>query len=42
MNECKYSYMFPPQVRHNLMDAEMLNDGNPKLLVMYKIQKLKQ
>lgn len=35
--------MIPPQVRHNLMDvSETQNDGNPKLLVMYKIQKLKQ
>ncbi|XP_016414315.1 cilia- and flagella-associated protein 46-like [Sinocyclocheilus rhinocerous] len=37
-----YPRLFSIQVRHNLMDvSEMLNDGNPKLLVMYKIQKLK-
>ncbi|XP_016110300.1 cilia- and flagella-associated protein 46-like [Sinocyclocheilus grahami] len=37
-----YPRLFSIQVRHNLLDvSEMLNDGNPKLLVMYKIQKLK-
>uniref|UniRef100_A0A9J8CP86 Uncharacterized protein n=1 Tax=Cyprinus carpio carpio TaxID=630221 RepID=A0A9J8CP86_CYPCA len=37
-----YPRLFSIQVRHNLVDvSEMLNDGNPKLLVMYKIQKLK-
>ncbi|XP_058652539.1 cilia- and flagella-associated protein 46-like isoform X3 [Onychostoma macrolepis] len=37
-----YPRLFSIQARHNLMDvSEMLNDGNPKLLVMYKIQKLK-
>ncbi len=35
--------MIPPQVRHNLLDvSEVPNEGNPELLVMYKIQKLKQ
>lgn len=46
VHKCKCSYCliaFPPQVRHNLMDvSEKLNDENPKLLVIYKIQKLKQ
>ncbi|XP_026079139.1 cilia- and flagella-associated protein 46 [Carassius auratus] len=37
-----YPRLFSIQVRHNLMDvSEMLKDGNSKLLVMYKIQKLK-
>ncbi|XP_051507186.1 cilia- and flagella-associated protein 46 [Myxocyprinus asiaticus] len=34
--------LFSIQVRHNLIDvSEMLNEGNPKLIVTYKIQKLK-
>ncbi|XP_077103327.1 cilia- and flagella-associated protein 46 [Siphateles boraxobius] len=37
-----YPRLFSIQVRHNLMDvSEKLNDENPKLLVIYKIQKLK-
>ncbi|XDV49763.1 hypothetical protein PO909_018950 [Leuciscus waleckii] len=37
-----YPKLFSIQVRHNLMDvSEKLNDENPKLLVIYKIQKLK-
>ncbi|KAG1963056.1 cilia- and flagella-associated protein [Pimephales promelas] len=37
-----YPRLFSIQVRHNLMDvSEKLNDKNPKLLVIYKIQKLK-
>ncbi|XP_073690617.1 cilia- and flagella-associated protein 46 [Garra rufa] len=37
-----YPRLFSIQARHNLMDvSEMLNHGNPKLLVIYKIQKLK-
>ncbi|RXN24229.1 cilia- and flagella-associated 46 isoform X2 [Labeo rohita] len=38
-----YPRLFSIQARHNLMDvSEMLNDGNPKLLLIYKIQNLKQ
>ncbi|XP_050982360.1 LOW QUALITY PROTEIN: cilia- and flagella-associated protein 46 [Labeo rohita] len=37
-----YPRLFSIQARHNLMDvSEMLNDGNPKLLLIYKIQNLK-